>query len=155
MFQILPLNYNKFSNYFMMNEDELKLNKAIITKVSAPLAFPCRVSLDFGEVGEDILLVNYNDHDVNSPYNSNYAIFVRKDAQEIQLEPNELAPVFTRNSPIALRGFDKNGFLQMAEIEMGPKIANNIEKFFENPQIEYIHAHFTAYGCYAAKIVRA
>jgi len=43
----------------------------------------------------------------------------------------------------------------MAEIEMGPKIANNIEKFFENPQIEYIHAHFTAYGCYAAKIVRA
>ena len=114
-----------------------------------------RISLDFGEVGEEILLINYNHHDANSPYNSNYAIFVRKNAEEIKLEPNELAPVFKRNSPIAMRGFDKNGFLQSAEIEMGPKIANNIEKFFENPQIEYIHAHFAAYGCYAAKIVRA
>ena len=155
MFQIQPLNYEKFAPYFNMDSDELGLNKGIITKVAAPLAYPCRISLDFGEVGEEILLINYNHHDANSPYNSNYAIFIRKNAQEIQLAPNELAPVFKRNSPIALRGFDKNGFLQMAEIEMGPKIANNIEKFFENPQIEYIHAHFAAYGCYAAKIVRA
>lgn len=155
MFQILPLDKLEFSPLFSMSNQELLAQGIIRTKADAYPAYPCRVSLDFAQIGEDVLLLNYEHHKAKTPYNSKYAIFVRENAAQIQTAPDELPPVFMRNSPIALRGFDKNGMLKVAKIENGPQIGEVIAEFFANEAIDYIHAHYAAYGCFAAKIVRA
>ncbi len=153
MFQFHNLEYAEFANYF--DKNDTPNNNAILTIANANPGFPCRVSLDFAPIGTKMLLINFNHHQANSPYASKYAIFVAQNAKAANLEPNELPPFFKRNSPIAFRGFDKNGFLKIAEIAMAPESAPLIERIFENPEIEYIHAHFAAYGCFAAKITRA
>jgi hypothetical protein len=40
---------------------------------------PCRVSLTDAQPGDEILLVNYEHHPVDSPYRRRYAVYVRKD----------------------------------------------------------------------------
>lgn len=152
MFQFHNLDYSDYAGFF---EGNTPLNtKAIITKADQNPGFPCRVSLDFAPIGTKMLLIKHAHHNVESPYDSKYAIFVSENAIPANLEPNELPPFFQRKSPIALRGFDKNGFLKRAEIVLAPESAPMIDDFFKTKEIEYIHAHFAAYGCFAAKITR-
>ena len=155
MFQVLPLSQNEFSPLFAQSDKELLAQGIIRTKADTDPAYPCRVSLDFAQIGESVLLLNYEHHKAKSPYNSRYAIFVRENVEQIKLSLNELPPVFKRESPIAVRAFEKNGMLKMAEIAMGPKVADLFEKFFAIDDVEYLHAHYATYGCFAAKIVRA
>lgn len=155
MFQILPLNRDEFSKIFDYDDDEL--NKHGIHKIiaNAKPAFPCRVSLDFADIGEEVYLLNYEHQKAITPYNSKYAIYIRKNAKQIELKPNELAPIFLRDTPISVRAFDENGFLICAEIANGPKTGEIFTRILQNERIDYLHAHFAAYGCYAAKIIRA
>jgi len=36
----------------------------------------------------------------------------------------------------------------------GRDVAGLIARFFDNPQVDYIHLHFARRGCYAAKVTR-
>ena len=44
--------------------------------------FPCRVSLEDAEVGEQLILVNYEHQPSASPYRAAHAIFVRKGVEQ-------------------------------------------------------------------------
>lgn len=155
MFQVLSLQKSQFSELSDLSNIELQNRGIYWLKADAYPAFPCRVSLDFAQIGEEVFLMNYHHHKTNSPFASNYAIYVRKNAQEANLDPNVLPKVFMRETPIAIRAFDKMGFLKSAEIAMGPQTAPVFERLLENPQIEYLHTHYAAYGCFAAKVIRA
>lgn len=153
MFQFHNLEYSDFEHLF--SADESLSSKSIITIADANPGFPCRVSLDFAPIGTRMLLTNHAHHNVESPYDSKYAIFISENATPANLGPNELPPFFKRKSPIALRGFDSNGFLKRADIATAPETAPLIDDFFETKEIAYIHAHFAAYGCFAARITRS
>jgi hypothetical protein len=43
--------------------------------------YPCRVSLTDSQPGQELLLVNYEHHSVDSPYRMRFAIFVREGDQ--------------------------------------------------------------------------
>ncbi len=155
MFKIIGLKRDEFSRIF--DYDDIKLKEKSIYKIIADKfpAFPCRISLEYAQIGEEVYLLNYEHQKANTPYNSKYAIFIRKNAIEINLAPNEIAPVFNRDVPISIRGFDKYGFLKCAEIINGKQVKDAFIRLLQNEEIDYLHTHFAAFGCYIAKIIRA
>jgi hypothetical protein len=56
---------------------------------------------------------------------------------------------------MSLRAFDKDGMMLDADVVGGKEIETVIERFFANPDVDYIHAHNARRGCYAGRIDRA
>jgi hypothetical protein len=56
---------------------------------------------------------------------------------------------------LSLRGFDTNGMMLEAEVCEGAAAPALIARFFTNPAVDYIHAHYARRGCFAARIDRA
>lgn len=154
MFQVSPLPAASFAHLFGLPDDELDNRGIVVRRAEAGDRFPCRISLRDARPGERALLLNYEHQDAETPYRSRYAIFVVEGAEQAELGPGELPPVF-RGRPIALRGFSAAGMLLEAAMGMGEDIAPAIERLLSNPEIAYLHAHNAMHGCYSARIDRA
>src|ERR1700760_3701208 len=89
-FQISGLSVAAFSRFFGLSETELAEHQIVRHTADQSPGFPCRVSLRDAEVGETLLLLNYEHLDVSTPYRSKYAIYVREFAEETQLAINEV-----------------------------------------------------------------
>ena len=116
--------------------------------------FPCRVTLDDAEPGESLILLNHVSHDVATPYRSAYAVYVSESAERAAVYEDALPPVFM-NRPLGLRGFDAEGMLRNALLALPGEADAKIRALFESPEIETIHAHNAAHGCFAARIERS
>lgn len=123
-----------------------------VTATSKP-GFPCRVSLDDAEPGESLILLNHVSNDAATPYRSAHAIYVRESAAQAACYENALPPVF-ENRPLSLRGFDAEGMLRGALLALPGEADTKIRELFDRPEIETIHAHNAAHGCFAARIER-
>ena len=154
MFQIHALKSEYFSSLYGLSDAELKEKGMVPVQADAYPGYPCRVSLDFAAIGTRLILMNYQHHDVNTPYRSNYAIFVRDGAETIALEPGELAPVLKRDTPVAVRAFAASGILKTAELVQGPQSGLVFERLLEREDVNYLHVHFAAHGCYALRVNR-
>lgn len=115
--------------------------------------YPCRVTLEDAEPGETLILFNHVSHDVPTPFRSAYAIYVRECAVSPACYVDEPPPVFEGRA-LGLRGFDSEGMLRGAVLALPGEADSKIRALFERPEIETIHAHNAAAGCFAAKIVR-
>jgi len=60
-----------------------------------------------------------------------------------------------RNRTLAVRGFDAGGMMTGWELVEGAQVEGAIEKLFTDPRAAYLHVHFAAPGCYAARVERA
>ena len=78
-FRITGLPAGHFAHLFDLTDDELAARCAVrrIADGRNP-GYPCRVSLTDSREGDELLLVNYEHHDVQSPYRMRFAIYVRK-----------------------------------------------------------------------------
>jgi hypothetical protein len=56
---------------------------------------------------------------------------------------------------LAVRGFDGHGMMTGAELTDGRDLERAIGKLFAKPEAEFLHIHFAAPGCYAARVERA
>jgi len=155
MFQVVGLPHTQYAHLFAMDDQALFNNGAEAVMADAFPAYPCRVSLDFARVGERLILLNHTHLDVQTPYHSRYAIYIREGVQAIDLPPNSLPPVFLRHSPIAVRAFGHDDRLKAAQIVDGPVAAPVFEAMLANEAIAFLHCHYAAYGCFAAKVIRA
>src|SRR5271157_3244659 len=61
-----------------VNLDKYLILKAIDQNLPTQYNYPCRVSLTDSREGDELLLINYEHHDVHSPYRMRFAIYVRK-----------------------------------------------------------------------------
>ena len=59
-----------------------------------------------------------------------------------------------RTRPLSLRAFDSNHMMVDGDLADGAVAEALIERFFANPQVAYIHAHYASRGSYAARIDR-
>jgi hypothetical protein len=66
---------------------------------------------------------------------------------------DRVPPVFEPRV-LSLRGFDRDGMMAEALLTQPGEADAGIRKLFENPEIETIHAHNAARGCFSAKIER-
>jgi hypothetical protein len=142
-----------FRELAALSDAELAGRNIVRRRADSKPGFPCRVTLEDAEPGETLLLLNYEDHSVATPYRNAYAIYVRETAEAAPELHDTLPPVFA-GRPIALRAFDSDGMLQTATLALQGDADARIRDLFALPRIAYINAHNAAHGCFAARIDR-
>ncbi|MHA4835105.1 DUF1203 domain-containing protein [Sphingopyxis sp. MSC1_008] len=151
-YSIQGLSPEPFAPLFALDDAGLAAINARRVTATADRGFPCRVSLEDAKAGEALILLHHTSHDVETPYRSAYAIYVRPGVEAATYR-DELPPVFEGRA-LALRAFAADGMLQTARL-VGPGEADGaIRDLFEDDAITYIDAHNAAYGCFAARIER-
>jgi hypothetical protein len=150
-FRILGLPAEDFAHLFELSDPDLRAQGGVRRTVDGN--YPCRVSLMDSEPGEELLLVNYEHHRVDSPYRMRFAVFVRE-GDETYDRVNEV-PEQLRKRILAVRSFDKNGMMVDNLLVDGRELEPAIEKLLKPTNADYLHIHFAAAGCYAARVERA
>ena len=82
-----------------------------------------------------------------------FAIYVRRG--EGTYNAVDQVPERLRIRQLAARSFDRNGMMVGWELVDGRKLEGAIERLFADPKAAYLHVHYAAPGCYAARIDRA
>ncbi|MGH6652742.1 MAG: DUF1203 domain-containing protein [Sphingopyxis sp.] len=151
-YAITGLAPENFDPLFALDDTELAARGARRVVAAADRGFPCRISLEDARAGEELILLHHVSHDVETPYRSAYAIYVRRGV-EAATYVDAVPPVFD-GRPIALRGFDAANMLRDARLA-GPGEADGaIRDLFADDAIAYIDAHNAAHGCFAARVKR-
>ena len=153
-FRIKAFDDLEFVALFNLGNSELEKIGAVKMIVDEFPGFPCRVSLEDAEIGEEVILLPYQHHKTNSPYQSSGPIFVRKIAKSSIYEINEIPKMFNHRL-LSLRGYDKNAIMKDASVIEGNNLKAQIFKIFENDDIQYIHIHNAKPGCYNCLVERA
>ena len=152
-FQIHALPESPFVDLFSIPDSELAKRSARRMVVDANPGFPCRVSLADAEVGETVILVNFEHQPNDTPYRSTHAIFVREGVEQVVMEPGEV-PEVLRIRLLSVRAFDKAHQMIDADVVDGQELKGTIERLFENPNIAYVHLHNARPGCFSASVTR-
>jgi hypothetical protein len=153
-FRVRGLPAAPFAPLFAMSDDELAQHDAVrrIADARDP-GYPCRISLTDSKPGDELILVNYEHHAVASPYRMRFAIFVRRG--EETFDAVDAVPEQLRTRTLAVRAFDAAGMMVGFELVEGRGLESAIERRFADTRAAYLHVHFAAPGCYAARIDRA
>ena len=121
-FQITALDHRGFARYFAMSADELAANHAVRVTATSKPGFPCRVSLADAEVGDDLVLVNFEHQPGASPYRAAHAIFVREGVAQARPAIGE-TPEVLRARTLSLRAFDESAMIVAADLVEGQNLA--------------------------------
>jgi hypothetical protein len=152
-YRITGLDPAPFRALHFLSDDALAEKGARRVHVESKHAAPCRISLDDAEVGEAVLLLNYDHQPANTPYRQQGPIFVRE--SEARFDRVDVIPPALTRRLLSLRGFDGEDMVIEADLAEGAEAHALIERIFANPNVAYIHAHYARRGCYAALIERA
>jgi hypothetical protein len=152
-FRIIGLPSEQFAPLFELSDEQLAARGAVrrIAESRKP-GYPCRISLTDAQNGDELLLVNYEHHPVNSPYRMRFAIYVRRG--ERTYDAIDRVPEQLRIRKLAVRSFDNDAMMLDWEIVNGSELDSAIERLFANSKAAYLHIHFAAPGCYAARVER-
>jgi hypothetical protein len=113
--------------------------------------FPCRVSLEDVDPGEELLLINYEHQPAHSPYRAKGPIFVSKHGA--RFDSHEVPPAL-RTRLLSLRAYDKDGMIVEADAVDGDMIEPVLERLFARRDTAYVHVHYAKRGCFAALVER-
>ena len=153
-FRITGLPAAKFAPLFDLSDKELARRGAVrrIADDREP-GYPCRISLTDSRAGDELILVNHEHHPVNSPYRMRFAIYVRRG--EETYDAIDAVPEQLRLRTLAVRAFDDAAMLVGWELVEGHELEGAIERLLSNATAAYLHIHYAAPGCYAARVDRA
>ena len=153
-FRITGLPAEQFAPLFSLSDADLAARGAVrqIADARQP-GYPCRVSLTDSRPGDDLILVNYEHHPVDSPYRMRFAIFVR--AGEETYDKVDEVPAQLRSRTLAVRAFDADGMMVGYQLVDGRNLETVVARLLSDPGAAYLHVHFAAPGCYAARVERA
>lgn len=152
-FIIKGIPLQEISHLFELDEETLNSIGAQLLTVYEKPGFPCRVSLVDAEIGERVLAMNFEHHNVNSFYKASDPVFIRMHAKENQLAPNEI-PLMLIHRTLSLRIYDKNAMMIAAQITIGTELKEAIQQIFSNKEASYIQVHNAGPGCYNCQINR-
>ncbi|MGO4387101.1 DUF1203 domain-containing protein [Microvirga sp. 2YAF29] len=152
-FQIRGLEAGHFSHLFSLDERELAAIGAHRVIADKEDAYPCRVSLTRVAVGEELLLLNHvHQATPTSPYRASGPIFASR-ASKAGVYRDELAPIL-KDRLLSLRAYDADALIVDAAVGENGQVLDVIQRFFSNPKIVHIDAHFAGRGCFGARIER-
>ena len=150
-FRIQGLPAEPFESLFAMPDWALE-KRGAVRRIADKAGYPCRISLTDAAAGDELILTNYEHHAVDSPYRMRFAIYVRKGEQTF--DAVDTVPEQLRTRTLAVRGFDAGGMMTGWELIDGGKLEDAIGRLFAEPRATYLHVHFAAPGCYAARVDR-
>ncbi len=152
-FRIVALDAALFAPLVHLSDAELASRNIVRRVCTAFPGSPCRVSLADAEVGETLLLLNFEHLAVASPYRSTHAIFVREGVAAATLAPGEVPLIITRRL-ISMRGFDAAGMMTGADVVPGSEVAGLLDRMFADSATVHVDLHNARPGCFAARAIR-
>jgi hypothetical protein len=153
-FRITGLSPHPFRHLFGLSDEELAKHGAKRYVADSSPGYPDRIEVRDAEPGETLILLNYIHQPADNPYRASHAIFVREGAETPYDRTNEI-PDALRLRQISLRAFDADDLMVDADVVDGRDMESVIERFFADPHVAYIQAHYAKRGCYAARIDRS
>ncbi|HEX8644751.1 MAG TPA: DUF1203 domain-containing protein [Allosphingosinicella sp.] len=153
-YRIEGLARERFAPLFGLSAAALAERGAVRVRADSEAGYPCRVSLDHAAPGESLILVNHVSHDAPTPYRTAFAILVREDAGEAAAYEGRLPPVLEARV-LSLRAYDAGGMMRRALLAQPGEAEAAIEALLGDAEVESVHAHSAAYGCFLARIGRA
>lgn len=151
---IRGLDPERFAPLYGMSDAELAQQGAIRCRADGKPGFPCRITLEDAEVGEQLILLNFEHLPVSSSYRSSYAIFVREGATQAAEYRDRVAEQLACRL-LAVRGFSAEGLLLRCDVIDGTELATQIAPWLADRAIAYLHAYNARAGCFAARIDRS
>ena len=152
-YRIQGLAPGPFRPLFEMNDDELREHRAVRV-VASGSGEPCRVSLRDAAAGERLILVNHVSQEADTPFRATHAIYVREKAEAAPAFEDELPLLLDRRN-ISLRAFDRDGMMVGAVLASAGQGDEAIRTLLTRPEVDEIHAHTQALGCFLARIERS
>ncbi len=152
-FIIQPLHYSSFQHLFKLDTAALSQRGMVKMIVDEFPGYPCRVSLEDAKIGEEVLLIPYNHHDVDSPYKATGPIFVRKNVQNAILKINEI-PKMLDHRLLSLRIYDHKAMMIDARTMEGKNLEKILKEILQNKSVSYIQIHNAGPGCYNCQVNR-
>jgi hypothetical protein len=152
-FQLAGIDHEQFEPLFQLSDEQLQRYGAVRRFVSNSPGYPCRISLQDAEVGEELLLLPYEHQPAASPYRASGPIYVRRDAKRRTLAVGEM-PSYVTSRLISVRAYDSAHMIIAASVCEGMLVAQEIERLFHE-QVSYIHLHNAKRGCFSCKVNRA
>src|SRR6516165_7445823 len=139
-FRISALPVERFAALFNLTDEELARQSACRRIADTKPGYPCRVSLAEAEIGERVLLLPYTHHAVDSPYRASGPIYVRENARQAVPQVGEV-PDVVRHRQLAVRAYDADHFMVESEVIEGQELEAQIERFFGERRVAYLHIH--------------
>ena len=152
-FRVEALEPELFRPLFDLDDAALESRSVKRYTVDGKPGFPCRVSLADAEIGEEVLLLSFAHHDVDSPYRGDGPILVRRYAAVPMLGINEL-PQHLEQRTLSLRGYDSEGMMVDAMVTPGSELDGCIRTLLDQPEVVYVHVHNADRGCFLCCIRR-
>ena len=153
-FQIHALSPAQFEPFFALSDSELSKVRAAKMIVDNKPGYPCRVSLADAEIGETVILLNFEHQSADSPYKAAHAIFVRQNAEQAFPDIG-MVPELFETRLISIRAFDEKHYMVDADVVDGARLSESIPTILQDTRVAYLHLHNAARGCFAARVTRA
>jgi hypothetical protein len=153
-FRIQGLSPEPFRALFALSDYELVAHNARRVFADVKPGFPCRVSLQDAEPGEELLLVNHEHQSAPTPYRASHAVYVRRAAQTVATADDQLPPAL-QGRLLSLRAFDGEGMMLDGEVAQDGEAIALVERFLSLPHAQTVHIHSARRGCYLARAERA
>jgi hypothetical protein len=153
-FQIHALSPQPFCHLFGRPDSDLAGRGVIRIVADKSTGFPCRISLRDADIGETLLLLNYEHQPAPTPYRASHAIFVCEHAEQANLAPGEI-PLLFRERLLSIRAFNEAGMMLGADVAEGVDLDKPIAAMLATPEVSYLHLHYAKPGCYAARVTPA
>jgi hypothetical protein len=152
-FQLIGLAPDQFSHLYPLNADQLAPLGIVRVIADSKPGFPCRISLQDAEPGEELLLLPYEHQPAVSPYRASGPIYVRPGAQRSAPAPGEIPPYVSLRL-ISVRAYDARHMMIGAEVCPGAAVAAQIQRQFSDPEVSSIHLHNAKRGCFSCRVER-
>lgn len=146
-FRIVPADGSRINHLFRLNEAELASLGAVRMIVDKKPGYPCRLSLQDADIGEEVLLFPYEHHAAASPYRASGPVFVRKNVQAANPGINEI-PAMLHHRLLSLRAYDARAMMLEARVVQGVNLREEIGNILEDERVAYIHIHNAGPGCF-------
>ena len=153
-FQMIALPIEKFDSLFSLGHEALQALGAKRMVADKKPGYPCRVSLIDAEPGETVLLLPFPHHDVATSYRASGPIFVRANAQTAKPAINEV-PAMLRFRLLSIRAYDEGAIMVGSDVVNGSELEEHISRFFNDPNVKYLHLHNARPGCFNCRVERA
>lgn len=152
-FQIHALLPGQFEPLFAMSDIELEKVRACRVTADAKPGYPCRVSLADAEIGETLILLNFEHQPGDSPFQFSHTIYVRENAEQVFPAIGEI-PDDLKLRLTSIRAFNDRHHIVDADVVDGSLLSESILTVLQNPEVSYIHLHNAKLGCFTARVTR-
>ena len=152
-FRLVGLAAENFEPFFSMTDGELAALGARRMVADEPSGFPCRVSLADANVGDELLLLQFDHLLTRSPYRACGPVFVRRGARRAVLAPGEIPPYVTRRW-MSVRAYDADDMMIAADLCDGSDVRGAIEGLLADPAVAFVHLHNARRGCFSCRVER-